>query len=468
MSIESAQSRRNFIKLAAMSPLFPYLRNSVVMAQGAIVSPKLLIIFTPHGVQYDLFKPEGSQKDFQLGPILQSLTPFKDKINIYYGLRNEDFDFGRMGHRRSMAAAITGVSQLDSNGRMNQGYSLDQRVGDEYLARGIGKIASLNTASQCKPGFLYNNNNDADRAKVTLVRKNGELLLPECDPTVIFSEKIAPFLGIQMPQQQLFDFSTKKALIEASNSQYSKFASMREFMSVSEQQLLDQMLQHSLDLAKTYGAITPFSTTVAPPEIPDEIRESHMDPSRARDIFDHHLRNIVFAFETGICHSAVLHFLPVTSNHSYGLFAGSSMSDITEGYHGLSHQANQRRDGVLSSRATKYARCVTYNFSLVAHAAEMLQSRLTADGGNLLDNTVILWVSENGDPYKHAHVPWPAVTVGGTNFMDTGNYFELPHSATTLTHSYQDLLTTLYQKIHNHQNLQIVGDENRFNGLINI
>jgi hypothetical protein len=84
----------------------------------------------------------------------------------------------------------------------------------------------------------------------------------------------------------------------------------------------------------------------------------------------------------------------------------------------------------------------------IAQLADKLDA-IPEDNGTLLDNTMILMVSEISHG-GHGHDRWPVVIVGGGNRLRTGRYFNFEHDTlTTTTASWVDDDTTIGYP-HNH------------------
>lgn len=76
-------SRRSLLKgvgaAALASPLIPLLN---VSGAEPVIPKRLLLFFTPHGTIYDQWRPQGTQTQFTLSPILQPLAPFQSKLVV--------------------------------------------------------------------------------------------------------------------------------------------------------------------------------------------------------------------------------------------------------------------------------------------------------------------------------------------------------------------------------------------------
>ena len=117
--------RRNFIKAFGGLPLAYYFGSDPVFAQSKLKSPNVLCVYTPHGAQHNHWLPEGNQTNFKLATSLAPLDPYRDDLNIFWGLRNASADSGRDTHVAGMAASFS------TNGK-NDMPSFDTIMGDYY------------------------------------------------------------------------------------------------------------------------------------------------------------------------------------------------------------------------------------------------------------------------------------------------------------------------------------------------
>jgi hypothetical protein len=83
---------------------------------------------------------------------------------------------------------------------------------------------------------------------------------------------------------------------------------------------------------------------------------------------------------------------------------------ITQSYHELAHDTGSPT----SSSLPAYLAMQTWFASQVARLAELLSSSPTADGGSLLDHTLIVWVTDSGGPFPahHANTDLPVLLLG--------------------------------------------------------
>ena len=102
-------SRRSLLGAAAS------LAGTALLPRTVWASPlppkRLVFVFTGLGTIYPSWVPSGTEKNFTLGPILQPLAPFQDRMVVLDGINNEcarhgdgDDHMRGMGSRRSRCA----------------------------------------------------------------------------------------------------------------------------------------------------------------------------------------------------------------------------------------------------------------------------------------------------------------------------------------------------------------------------
>ena len=140
-------SRRTVLRGAGVTLALPFLQSMVpagALAQesGGDKPPcRLACIYIPHGSVMDKWMPRGEGRDFQFSPILQSLEPLRESVNVISGLAlplayGKDASAGA-NHARSSAVWITGAEPKEG---------ADARLGismDQVAAKHLGQKTPL-------------------------------------------------------------------------------------------------------------------------------------------------------------------------------------------------------------------------------------------------------------------------------------------------------------------------------------
>lgn len=143
MAKRSNRSRRDFLRMAgtagaagAIGSLFPWLRAA---GQGTPRDPKLAVLFFPHGTVWDQWRP--SAADPTSSHILSPLAGFRDRLAVLDGLNVPDNYSHRVPHTYDSVIALTG-SPIDTSVSLfermdhgvsfgwNTGKSIDQEIAD--------------------------------------------------------------------------------------------------------------------------------------------------------------------------------------------------------------------------------------------------------------------------------------------------------------------------------------------------
>ena len=96
--------------------------------------------------------------------------------------------------------------------------------------------------------------------------------------------------------------------------------------------------------------------------------------------------------------------------------------------HAIGHGA---RSGELSAQECR-SKMVNFNMQLIAGMADKL-SKVPEGDGTMLDNTLIVYLSDNADQHHASNLQWPIVMVGNLNgrLKSKGRYLAYPHYNTT-------------------------------------
>jgi hypothetical protein len=137
------------------------------------MTPKRLVIFyNPGGTLLDKWRPMGGTTDFTLQPMMASLTPFRDRL-VFLGGLNMDVTSVSLGHphSRGMGAVLTGRQLLSGNYNTNggnagfaAGASIDQVIAP-VISNGLrfpslqvsaGWSTGISAGGQPHPGNVIN------------------------------------------------------------------------------------------------------------------------------------------------------------------------------------------------------------------------------------------------------------------------------------------------------------------------
>lgn len=132
MTAPSKISRRLLLKGLGVSIALPWLESLPLWAGGSAAARKaprrFACLFIGDGISPPDWWAKGKGAQMELGPSLQALAPFKDKINVINGLFNKE---GDGGHARCTGNILSGAA-LQRGRTIRGGVSMDQRLAKHF------------------------------------------------------------------------------------------------------------------------------------------------------------------------------------------------------------------------------------------------------------------------------------------------------------------------------------------------
>jgi hypothetical protein len=417
-------SRRTFLHAAGATMALPFLDSMVpaLTAQtrtAANVTPRLGFVYVPHGAIMDRWTPKTEGAGFEFTPILQSLEPFRNQLNIVSGLGHQAADTTAV-HSLSPATWLSGVRPKATQGT-------DAYAGitaDQYAAAKIGQdtvLPSIELGTEDHSGLIGACDRDYGCIYMNTVswRTHTTPLPMEINPRKAF--------------ERMFGLGGS--------------ASARMARTEEDRSILDMFMQQSSDLQKKLGAqdrttvndyldsvreierriqnagAQQADSQVTLPDAPTGIPYSYED--HVKMMYD----LIVLAYRANVTRVSTFMVAREISNRTY------PQVGVSDGHHAISHHSNQ------AAKMDKNVKIQTYHVSLFAQFLEKL--RTTPDGaGSLLDNSIILYGSNMSNSNAHNHFPLPVLVAGGASGrMKGGRHLKYPdHTPMT------NLLLTLLDK----------------------
>ena len=392
-------SRRTVLRGVGASVGLPFLQAmipaGVALAKtAAAAKPRMAFIYFPHGAVMDKWTPktEGSLAD--LPQILKPLDPFKKYLTVVSGLENKS----------AVAAPVHAITPGTWLSCVPPRISHDPYGGitiDQIAARHIGQdtpLPSLEIGTEEQGGEgSCDRNYGCSYGKTISFRDPSTPLPMEHNPRKLF--------------QQLFgagDTAEERSLLA------------RESVSV-----IDLVRADARDLEKTLGpsdraALDDYLGTVR--EIERRVQNlSQRDMSAVKlpdapagipSNFDEHMAlmfdMMALAFQANLTRVASMMMAAEVSNQPYN-FIG-----IPDAFHPLSHHQNNPQ------KMDRLAKLQTYHTQVFAKFVKKL-SELPDGEGSMLDNSILLYVSNMSNSNMHDHFPLPTAIVGGGAGKIKGN-----------------------------------------------
>jgi hypothetical protein len=378
-------SRRGVLGALAAVGASSLLPRFAVADNGA--PKRLIVIFTPNGTIADAWKPTGSETSFTLGPILQPLQPFQNRLLV---VDNIDVLSAHQGpgddHMKGMGHMLTGTELLSGTTQGGAGtpagfaggISIDQRIANDV--GGNTRFKSLEFGAAVR---------DSDIWSRMIYSGPNQPIPPMEDPAKAYARL---FAGTNLTPAQLQRLLNrrKSVLDHASGTLDSLQKNMGGDDRTRVQAHLDSIRQiESQLLAKTQACVPPTVGTLDlnKPENYEAIGRLQMDM-------------IVAAMACDQTRVASMQFSRSVSQMTFPSLG------ISEGHHDLSHMGDSdtvAKDKLIAIN-TYYAKQVAYLLGKLDAVKET--------NGTLLDNSLVLWVNELSKGNAHSHAPLPIVIAG--------------------------------------------------------
>lgn len=372
-------------------------------------------------------RPDESRFEFGLGglsegefsEVLRPLHPVREKMMVLEGLGMLSTAWDPHGddHAKAHIAALSGTSAVSSEGPKSRGgtMSIDQRILQHLRTSDPGHF-SLNfrpRAGRSERGlfheWLYRENSDGSASRLPV----------ETNPDAAFDRL---FSGFDAPDSTPDARQVgRRRIFEMLDARYAGLAGQLGGGAASR-------LQDHRALLSEIAArqARPMASACSVPGAPPSV-----DGMSVSDQFDSDFQAfgdlVAASFACGL--SRVASIGPITPMpEAYGLREGTSI------HHAYEHESNPFdawRDGVYNpteqwrdAYAGMLARNV-YQANALSQLLQRFDSIRTGDGSTLLDDTLVVYVSELAHG-GHGHEAWPVLLFGATRHFRSGRYIKYP------------------------------------------
>jgi len=439
-------SRRSFLKGAGVTLALPFLNQ----AFGQTVTvPKRLVIFingegTLNHSQCDLWTPPKLQNGalaVSTRPMLDMLVPHEKKMVVIKGVDNVLQDFyapgnGHTGPGHTFLNAHLPRTAVDAQGNLlPRGSQPAVTIGtrcmgpsiDHYLASKLGGPDALHLAvtdpsgGEYHPFYKVTKDPDGTNTQVDM----------QVDPVAVFNQYLAVGTGTTRTRLQRYADKRKNvldAVRESFNDLYGKVGK-------EDQLRLEQHAQRITELQATLTTVTPLTcsglTQVLPPGFPamGQPRWGGGSTAFEKAISIAQIDNLVQLLACGARNVGTLTHdnydgPPMTwlANEADVPAAERSFFPITGiGWHARVHrdQGSAANHPVLVNGFRMYGKQFKYLLDRMDGITE-------PNGKTLLDNSLVLWISEFGDGGSHSPDNLPVVLAGGLQgALNTGRFLDV-------------------------------------------
>ena len=385
-------SRRTVLRGIGATLSLPLL-DAMIPARTALAAtaakpvPRMAFVYFPHGAIMDDWTPKTEGRGFQLGRILEPLTPFEDRLTIVSGLENRHAN-GPV-HSITPGTWLSGVSPRVSH--------------DPYGGVTADQIAALHVSQDTPlPSIEVATEETKSIGAGVCDRDYG------CSygATISFRTPSTP-LPMEFNPRKLFD-----KLFGQGDTPEERATLGAEYASI-----LDLVAAEAADLQKQLGPadrrmLGDYLETVR--EIERRVQKMEARDLSALDLpevpvgipssFDEQL-NLMFdmtalAFQSNMTRVATFMVAAEVSNMTYNHIG------VPDAFHPVSHHQNNPQ------RIEKLIKIQNYHTKVFAQFVRKL-AELPDGDGSMLDHSLILYGSNMSNSNAHDHFPLPSAVVGG-------------------------------------------------------
>ena len=407
-----SHSRRRALGLVGAALSLPLLEAFSVRVARADVAPyprRFVVFFSPNGTISKNWEPSGTEREFQLSPILAPLEPHQSDLVVIQGVDQQGG--GGDGHQNGMGGMLTGAmlnpgrfaGGVSGSSGWAGGISVDQRIAQEIgqgtrfqsLELGVQVGGADNRGRMCYAG--------ADAP-----------LPPEDDPSRVFARVFADF-G-RDPDELARTRAHRKSVLDRVAGRYQRLSTA---LGTDDRRKLEAHL----------SAIREIETRLdVDPRARAGCRVLAAPAARGAGTNDEfpalgklQMDLLVSALSCDLTRVASLQWSRSVSQVRF------SWLGISEAHHDLSHlgDENAAAEDKLTRINRWYAQQLAYLISALKAVPE--------GEGTLFDNTLVLWCNELAKGNVHSRRDAPYVLAGSAGgALRTGRYLryegDVPHN----------------------------------------
>ncbi|QJE94685.1 DUF1552 domain-containing protein [Luteolibacter luteus] len=412
--------RRTFLKSIAATlavPAFPSLQAATQAAAKLGAPTRMAFIYIPNGVNLDLWRPQGSGKDYTLSKTLEPLADLRDHFSVLRGL-DHDKAFangdGAGDHARANATFLTGVQARKTAGAdVELGESVDQ-----IAARHIGANTRLSSLELSTDPARSSGNCDSGYScayQFNLSWINDTTPAPaERDPRLVFEK----MFGSGNEKEDSRRRAYRKSILDFVMADAKR---LQTRLGSTDRGKMDEYLTAVRDVEQRIEKAEKFRKEVPEDKRPNGVPEGYGEHMRM--MFD--LMHLAFQTDTTRVSSFLL--AHDGSNRTFPEI------EVHSAHHELSHHRSNPQTLESIGKIDRF-----YVEQLAYFLRKM---RDTPDGeGSLLDHSMIVYGGGIADGNRHNHDDLPVLLAGrGNGTLKPGRVIEAP-KGTPMTNLYLSLL----------------------------
>jgi hypothetical protein len=378
--------------------------------------PRLLVVFSANGTIEDRWSPVGTEEDFVLddpadpGRILAPLEPFKERLLVLGGLDmlSRSHGPGGNGHDLGMGHMLTGTDLVVGPSGVGEFSHLpDGSAGGPSIDQVVADLIGQETAFRSLE-FGVQANLDINRQITSRMCYRGpfEVLPPENDPRAAFDSF---FLQLGTDPVELAKLKARRASVL--DRVKDDFEQLNAKLGGTDRQKLEAHLQAIREVEQSLEAAGGPLAGCALPDEPGELNPGSNDqyPTIGRLQMD----LMAMALTCDITRVSSLQWSTAQSGTRF------TWLGHTTGHHSLSHEADNSAEA-----RTQLVQINHWYAEQFAYLLGKLAAQQELDG-TLLDNTVVLWVNEQGNGQTHSKDQIPFVLAGNhAGKLRTGRWLQ--------------------------------------------
>jgi hypothetical protein len=372
-------SRRTVLRGAGVTLALPFLESMIPAgirnaSAAGVPRSRLACIYIPHGCVMSSWVPATAGRDFELRPIMASLAPVRDRLNVVSGLRLPAAYVGESSaaanHSRSSQCWLTCAPE-------NTGASPTSL--DQVAARHIGQETPLPSLELALEGG----------ASISYLTPQTPLPM-ETNPRVVFER----LLGDGSTAEERA--ARQRQLSSLLDSVTGQVAALKRDLPGPDRERMDRYLADVRELERRLALAA--DSGLAEIDVPDK-------PNGIPGDFEEHTMLmfdlLALAWAADLTRVATMMIARELSNRLY------PRSGVNEGFHNASHHSE------IAANVDRLAKLNEYHTrTTIAYFLRKLAD--TPDGdGSLLDHSLVVYGSGMANPNQHDHDPLPVLLAGG-------------------------------------------------------
>jgi hypothetical protein len=374
-------SRRTLLRGAGVTLALPFLESMIPAglrraSAAGVPRSRLACIYIPHGCVMDRWMPATTGRGFGFSPTLQSLEPFRDRLNVVSGLY--------------LPAAYVGESSAAANhGRSSQCWLTCQPEHTGPSPTSVDQLAAQHIGQETQLPSLEL----ALEAGASISYLTPQTPLPmETNPRVVFERLLGDG---STPEERAARQRQLSSLLDSVTGQV---AALKRDLPAADRERMDRYLTDVRELERRLALAA--DSALAELEVPDK-------PNGIPGDFEEHTMLmfdlLALAWAADLTRIATFMVSRELSNRLY------PRSGVNEGFHNASHHSG------IPGNIDRLAKLNEYHTrTTIAYFLRKLAE--TPDGdGSLLDHSLVVYGSGMANPNQHDHNPLPMLVAGGAS-----------------------------------------------------